>query len=247
MTAHPPQFEHYTELPRPEVVPYLPDAVQSAVDVGCGQGGFGPTLRARYPDARLMGIEATATASELASVGHGFDEVLQGYFPDVLHGRDDRFDLITFNDVLEHIVDPWALVAGLHDRLTPGGHVVATIPNVQYIYNLTSLMAGNWEYEDQGILDRTHVRFFTKATSISLFSDHGFDVISCEGANPSSLKAGRPRSRLVRQVMVRLIPDSRFLHFVVVARSPGYGAARTPATTDSGKPQVDPAARPTPP
>lgn len=165
-----------------------------------------------------MGIEATASQAESASEGHGFDEVLHGYFPDALAGRSDRFDLITFNDVLEHIIDPWSVVDGLHERLTPGGRVVATIPNVQYIFNLARLLAGRWDYEDDGILDRTHVRFFTRATCVSLFAERGFIVEQCEGVNPAP-SLGSLSKRAMRAGLQRLVPDSRYLHFVVVART----------------------------
>lgn len=216
--THPEQQATYQEEALPDLLPYLPPGASSVLDVGCGPGGFGPTLRKRYPAARIVGVEAVASQAEIARTDHGFDEVVTGYFPDVLGGRPDRFDVITFNDVLEHIVDPWSVVDGLHDRLTPGSHVVASIPNVQFVWNLTDLLAGRWNYQDWGILDRTHVRFFTRATASSLFTDHGFAVETCVGIRPAG-HGGRFDKRALRSGLMTLIPDSRWMNFVIVARS----------------------------
>lgn len=217
--THPEQLSSYQEEARSEILPYLPPGATSVLDVGCGPGGFGPTLRRRYPVARLSGVEAVAAQAEIARVGHGFDEVLTGYFPDALADRSDRFDVITFNDVLEHIIDPWSVVNGLHDRLTPGGHVVASIPNVQFVWNLTDLLAGRWNYQDWGILDRTHVRFFTRTTAMSLFADHGFEIETCVGIGPANNSGGRLDKRALRGGLMKFIPDSRWMHFLIVARS----------------------------
>ncbi len=96
--SNPPQQGLYGSNARLDVLPHLPDGVTSVLDVGCGRGGFGATLRERYgPGARLVGVEAVPEQAERARTGGGFDEVLDGYFPEVLAGRGDRFDLVTFN------------------------------------------------------------------------------------------------------------------------------------------------------
>ncbi|MFC6714865.1 class I SAM-dependent methyltransferase [Branchiibius cervicis] len=217
--THPEQSSSYQEEARPEVLPYLPPGASAVLDVGCGPGGFGKTLRARYPTARIVGVEPVASQADTARTDHGFDEVLNGYFPDVLAQRADRFDVITFNDVVEHIIDPWSVVDGLHERLTPDGHVVASIPNVQFVWNLTDLLAGRWDYQDWGILDRTHVRFFTRSTALSLFTEHGFEVETCVGIGPATNSGGRLDKRALRGGLMKLIPDSRWMHFLIVARS----------------------------
>jgi hypothetical protein len=63
------------------------------------------------PAARLVGVEPVPSQAARARVGHGFDEVIEGYFPDAMAGRSEDFDLICYIDVLEHVIDPWALLA----------------------------------------------------------------------------------------------------------------------------------------
>jgi hypothetical protein len=86
------------------------------------------------------------------------------------------------------------------------------------IDNLVALMRGAWDYTDSGILDRTHVRFFTRRTMIELFEENGYVVESCVGANPMRTQ-GRWRAHVIRGALKRVIPDSRYLHFMVLARS----------------------------
>ena len=214
-----PQQDIYGQRQREDVQPFIPAGCRAVLDVGCAQGGFGPNLRdALGPDARIVGVEAVASQAEMAASGQGYDEVVVGYFPQALDGSEERFDLVCFNDVLEHVLDPWETVRSVHRILLPGGRVLAAIPNVQVIDNLVALMRGAWDYTDSGILDRTHVRFFTRRTMIELFEENGYVVESCVGANPMRTQ-GRWRAHVIRGALKRVIPDSRYLHFIVLARS----------------------------
>lgn len=231
-----PQQDVYIDAPRPDVEPYLPrQGVRRALDVGCGRGGFAATLRAALgPDPYLLGIESVPSQAEYARQHSAFDRVITGYFPQVLDGdQDQTFDLITFNDVLEHIVDPWTTLAATRAHLAPGGKVIAAIPNIRYAPVMWQLARGRWDYTDMGTLDRTHVRFFTRATMIEMFEGVGYRVESCEGANPVYIEwAGgkpppgvfAPKRRIRRAVATtigrgasRALGEAAFLHFVVVA------------------------------
>jgi 2-polyprenyl-3-methyl-5-hydroxy-6-metoxy-1,4-benzoquinol methylase len=220
-----PQQSIYGDEARLEVQPLIPLGVTSALDVGCGRGGFGRTLRDSLGQhARIVGIEAVHENVLSARVDHGFDQVVLGYFPDAMPEQCDPFDLICFLDVLEHVVDPWSVLASTRDYLNPGGRVVAAIPSIQNWKVLRGLIKGRWDYTDMGILDRTHVRFFTRATMIEMFEGAGFEVEACVGVN-SQLPPGRPiRSVLNRRIFAdmkwipRVLPDSQWLHFVVVGR-----------------------------
>ena len=214
-----PQQDVYGEDPRADVAPYIPVAARSALDIGCGKGGFGITLRRVLgPDARLVGIDAHPGQAETARTGHGFDEVLTGYFPAALDGREERFDAVFLNDVLEHVLDPWKVLEQVHDVLSPGGTVVAAIPSIQYAPVLTELLKGRWDYADTGTLDRTHVRFFTRATMIEMFEGAGFRVISCAGAT-SAWTAHWWQRTWKRRLLLKRLPDSEWMHFVIVGVS----------------------------
>lgn len=221
----PPQQDVYSSNPRLECIPYVPKGVRSVLDVGCGRGGFGRSLRDTLgDDVRLVGVEPVESQAAIARVS-GFDEVLVGYFPDALPSG-DRFDLICFNDVLEHLVDPWTALRSAGSHLNPGGKILSAIPNVQYAPVVRDLLRGNWNYVESGVLDVTHLRFFTRTSMYTLFQTCDYEIESISGANSAwdfnwFQKGSDIRSRarnLGRHALVKYMPDSEFMHFVVVAR-----------------------------
>ena len=95
--THPPQQSIYGEDARAEVAPFIPSGAHVVLDVGCGPGGFGLTLRERLGSGTtILGIDAVEDNVSAARVDHGFDEVLVGFFPDVIQDRPEQLDLITF-------------------------------------------------------------------------------------------------------------------------------------------------------
>jgi 2-polyprenyl-3-methyl-5-hydroxy-6-metoxy-1,4-benzoquinol methylase len=163
---------------RLEMLPFVPDGTGRLLDVGCDTGRFGDLLRARFPDAEIWGIDPSPPDRE-----HSFDQRITGLFPDALPAC-PPFDCIVFNDVLEHTADPWAVLADTRRLLSSTGRVVASIPNVRHRSVLRPLVLhGQWQYEEQGVLDRTHLRFFTRASMIDLFHDSGFEVLEIQPIN----------------------------------------------------------------
>jgi len=219
--ANPVQQDVYPDDPRADVAPYVPSGFRNALEVGCGRGGFGRTLRAAAPAARLVGVEAVPEAAEYTRRAGVFDEVLEGYFPDVLHDRDDeRFDLVVYNDVLEHIVDPWEVLRRTREFIAPGGRVLASIPNVQFLPVVVDLLRARWEYAESGVLDRTHVRFFTRGSMVDMFEQTGYRVDVCVGnGNFFDLWSKGPAwgRRALKRTMGPLIKDMRYVGFIVVA------------------------------
>jgi 2-polyprenyl-3-methyl-5-hydroxy-6-metoxy-1,4-benzoquinol methylase len=217
-----PQQALYGENERLDVLPYIPTDARSALDVGCARGGFGVTLRRVLgPDARIVGVEAVPVQAAIARQGHGYDEVVDGYFPDALaHEGVEPFDLIAFNDVLEHILEPEDVLVQARDHLAQDGRVVAAIPSIQYAPVVMGLLRGRWDYTDAGTLDRTHVRFFTRATMVEMFDRAGYTVELCEGINSVRREWKQDPSgprRLAKLLLERALGNARFLHFVVVA------------------------------
>lgn len=217
-----PQSANYPEHPRDELIDFIPHQARSVLDVGCATGGWGRTLRQHLgPDARLVGIEVVPSQAQLATTA-GFDEVHCGYFPDDMPAAAGRFELITFNDVLEHTVDPWSVLAEAHNYLAPGGQVLASLPSIQFAPVVFQLLRGRWDYKDDGSLDRTHLRFFTKATMIELFETSGFEVSRVEGINPfgQSHEATASSAVLLAMRAARsLARNAQFCQFVLVGRS----------------------------
>jgi 2-polyprenyl-3-methyl-5-hydroxy-6-metoxy-1,4-benzoquinol methylase len=161
---------------------FVPPAARSVLDVGCGPGGFGQSLRRQDPSRELWAVEVDEEAA--AGAARFYDRLVVGAFPDALAGG-RTFDCVVFNDVLEHTADPWGVLRSTVALLAPGGVVVASIPNVRNISVVLDLVVrGNWTYRDIGILDRTHLRFFTSRSIRALFAESGFAVEQMGGINP---------------------------------------------------------------
>ena len=135
-------------------------------------GRFGVGLRERFPDAVLWGIDPTDHPD---GATNAFDQRCTGRYPEDLPMRE--FDCIVFNDVLEHLVDPWAALRETRDRVSVGGSVVASMPNVRHRHVVRELvLRGRWDYAERGVLDKTHLRFFTRSSMLELFADTGYRI-----------------------------------------------------------------------
>ena len=144
------------------------------LEIGCACGATLREIGARSPSARLYGVElnekAAGIAAPYATILSMDVECLD---PSQVA---ERFDYIVMGDVIEHLQNPWKAIENMRELLTPGGEVIASIPNVAHISTFYGLLSGCWTYEDMGILDRTHFRFFTKKEIIKLFQEAQFDI-----------------------------------------------------------------------
>ena len=219
--ADAPQQGGYGYISREDVAPFIPRGATSALDIGCSEGGFGESLRSALgPAARLVGVEAVPESADAARRMSPFDEVVTGYFPAALEGRPERFDLISFIDVLEPIYDPHAALGAAKQFLSADGAVLACLPNVQYAPVVWQLIRGRWDYTETGILDRTHVRFFTRATMVELFESAGYRVDVVQGIHniiQDKPAVGRGHRRKLRH----LLGPAQWIQFVIVARPVG--------------------------
>jgi SAM-dependent methyltransferase len=103
-------------------------------------------------------------------------EVIVGDLVEVAPKLPGPFAAIVYGDVLEHLADPAPTLASVDQHLGPGGRVVVSVPNVAHLYVRLSLLAGRFEYADRGILDRTHLRFFTRRSFLALLAEAGLAV-----------------------------------------------------------------------
>jgi 2-polyprenyl-3-methyl-5-hydroxy-6-metoxy-1,4-benzoquinol methylase len=127
--------------------------------------------------------------------------------------EESSLDLILCLDVLEHLVDPWTMVERLNKLLKPGGHMIASIPNVRFFRTALPLVfMGDWAYQNEGILDKTHLRFFTKKTAISLMETSGMKLDMVIG---KGLEKGK-KARLINFITLGLFRP--FLEFQYLIR-----------------------------
>lgn len=163
----------YFSNARTEIGPIVSGEIKRVLDIGCGAGATSKWLKDSGICSYVVGVELVPNVGEIAK--KHIDDVIIGRIEEVISGLDRHsFDMILCMDVLEHLNDPWDVVARLHGLLATNGFIIASIPNVRYwkvLYDL--IFFGKWEYQDMGILDRTHLRFFTKSSAIDLMETNG--------------------------------------------------------------------------
>jgi 2-polyprenyl-3-methyl-5-hydroxy-6-metoxy-1,4-benzoquinol methylase len=205
--------EGYYSHERPEVLEFIPPNARRILDVGCGTGGFGEQVKRKF-GATVWGIELMPSIADRAR--ERLDRVIAGDILDQLEQLPDGyFDCITFNDVLEHLIDPYRVLLAVKSKLSPGGVVVASIPNVRFFRNLFNLVVrGDWRYEDAGTLDKTHVRFFTKKSIAPMFESLGYRIIQLKGINATPSR----KVALFNLATLGAFSDTRYLQFCCVAQ-----------------------------
>ncbi len=150
----------------------------SILELGCALGGNLMHIRWLNRSASLTAVELDASAAKIAK-NYGDVSVMdvEKIDFDALNGK---FDYVIAGDLIEHLRDPWGLIKNLAKVLKPNGKVIVSIPNVAHVSNIYNLLNCRWDYEDEGLLDRTHLRFFTRETMVAMFEEAGFSIEACE-------------------------------------------------------------------
>ena len=187
------------------------------LDVGGGDGATAATLKAEGRVARIGVIDRVPPADPAAIDFAYQGDIESADLLDRVAAEQGPFDTILCLDILEHFVDPWAIVARLGAMLKPGGVIVASIPNVRhYSASLPLLFGDRWDYADAEILDRTHLRFFVRRTAIALMTSGGLLLDSV-----AKLPRQRARDRVPMRLSLGLLDGLLTLQYVVRVRKPG--------------------------
>ena len=126
-----------------------------------------------------------------------------------------QFDAIVCNDVLEHLYDPWKVLADVRPLLRPNGCVVASIPNIRYYPVFSELIVdADWHYKEDGVMDWTHIRFFTRKSLCRLFESSGYRITRLEGLNATSFGF---KWNLINKLTRGRLDDTRYRQFACVA------------------------------
>ncbi|MEI6971896.1 MAG: class I SAM-dependent methyltransferase [bacterium] len=201
---------------RAELFPFCPTSCKRVLDVGCGMGRFGKSIKDAY-HAEVWGIDISEEAIQSAAMV--LDKAFCADIAAALQMLPDSyFDTIFFNDVLEHLVDPDSLLRTIASKLAPGAVIVASIPNIRHYKVLHEiLLKKDFKYVDAGILDRTHLRFFTRKSMVRMFESAGYRVLDTTPINRS--KSAKPI--LYNLLSLGLIGnDIRYHQYVVRAARP---------------------------
>ena len=203
----------YYQHSRIDVAPLLPQQYSKVLEIGCGEGNFRDNLDQPH---EYWGVEPVESAATTAA--EKLDKVLIGTYEEVADEiPEDYFDLVVCCDVMEHMADHEAFLRSIKGKLTADGCMVASVPNVRYLLHMFELLVRkDWEYKDEGILDRTHQRFFTKQSLRRVIADSGFVIDELVGLNPLW---GKGLTRCLYSLAIVLLgQDTRFVQFGVRIR-----------------------------
>jgi SAM-dependent methyltransferase len=208
------------------ILELLPIQARRIVEVGCMLGSLARAYRERNPHCHWIGIDVDADYVQAARAhcAHAFQadiELLSESEWDTLADADAWI----FGDTLEHLREPWTVLRKIAPRLAAGGVVIASIPNAQHWNFQARVNAGLFRYENDGLFDRTHLRFFTRQTILEMFSECGYRVTNMLARNLTNADERRymPSIRVMAQAS-GVDPDiaerdARAFQYVVVAQA----------------------------
>ena len=234
--------DYYYANARRNIADLVPQSARRVLDVGCGQGLTGGLLRVER-GIEVVGVELHSEVAEIAK-SH-LSRVVVGDLESMdLPFDHGYFDCIIFADVLEHLVNPWGALQKVVKYLSIGGTIIASIPNIRNLDVLSKLAGGTWGYTEQGIMDRTHLRFFALADMFKLFEQVGIQARVAEVVRdpvfasmdlhalikPTNLEFGR---LVIRDATPAEVEEWTTIQFIFTGTRVHVGEEATPKT-DAG-------------
>lgn len=208
--------EDYYQHERQEMLPFVPLTAQTFLEIGCGNGAFGKLVKARQ-QCIYWGIETQTKFVQTAETN--LDKFIYKTFEECEGLPSQYFDCIIFNDVLEHLIDPVIVLSKCKTMLKKDGYIVSSIPNIRHIAYLYRLVyKGEFEYEKAGIMDNTHLRFFTKKSIVNLYQRLGFNIIRHEGINPFVPRKFKPILKTLSFFGIKKFEDTPYEQFATLAQ-----------------------------
>jgi 2-polyprenyl-3-methyl-5-hydroxy-6-metoxy-1,4-benzoquinol methylase len=207
---------NYFSNARTDIDPLLPEVVGTVLEIGCSSGGTLEWLRDTGRSVHTCGIELMPQAA--AKARQSVDELFEGDADKIIQemiNKNRQFDLILCLDVLEHLIDPWGMVLMLQKLVAPTGMVIASIPNVRNIDAVLPLVfKGRWAYTEEGILDKTHMRFFTRESALELMRSGEFEILKCIPRFPHA----QSKRALINNMTFGLLSDFLAIQYLISSR-----------------------------
>ena len=166
-----------TDVHNADLLDFIPESANKLVEIGCSTGALAKAYKDKNPQANYIGVEVEPSYAEEAK--EFCDTCIVGNieeFESDFWNAHGGVDCWIFGDVLEHLKDPWSTLAHIREVIPGDGCVVACVPNAQHWSIQVRLSVGDFRYEDSGLLDRTHLRWFTRQTLVELFQQTGFQI-----------------------------------------------------------------------
>ena len=181
------EIEYYNN-PRKEIIQFLPNHYSKVLEIGCAEGMFRQNIK---KEAEVWGVEPNKPSALKAEPN--YQKVLVGFFEHIVNELPDNyFDLVICNDVIEHMPDPAQFFSLLKSKVTKDCIIITSVPNVRFIGVMTEyLFLKDWRYRENGVLDRTHLRFFTRRSLSRFFNECGLTQVKTKGLNSAFYKPDR--------------------------------------------------------
>lgn len=178
------------------------------LDIGCGAGDLGKRLACEL-GCFVVGMEVCAEAAAIAK--NGLERVIVGDISDesVWNQVEGLFDYVIMADALEHLVSPDALLQRIKNFLAPNGRLIISFPNVAHWSIRLNLLFGRWDYQPRGIMDDTHLRFYTRSAFVELMKKNGYSIDSITGTYLAPADSLAAKLRLLK--LKRLIIDAPWI------------------------------------
>lgn len=205
--------ESYYQSIREDMLQFIPTRVRRTLELGCGEGGFSSLLKDEL-NAETWAVEVNENCARKAAA-RLYKVINDDAFNCLDELPDGYFDCIICFDVLEHLVDPYSLLNSLKSKAAIGGVFVTSIPNIRY-YSVFKdfVFHGNWDYKDQGVLDKTHLRFFTYKSILKMWDELGFEILLTKGIHSTRSRT----CRILQLLTFNFFSDIRYKHFVSIVR-----------------------------
>ncbi|MBP7204450.1 MAG: class I SAM-dependent methyltransferase [Propionivibrio sp.] len=197
------------EIANMDILNLIPPDCKRVIEIGSSSGALAREYKKINPACHYTGIEIDGEYAEQS----------MRYCDRVIHGSIESFDdndfkallpsdCWIFADVLEHLVDPWALLRRIRSHSTDDTSIVVCLPNAQHWSVQARLNCGRFVYEDSGLLDRTHLRWFTRLTLIELFSSTGFQIVSAGARVFETMEPGEEIRNAIKMMAEALGTDA---------------------------------------
>ena len=207
--------DYFSKL-RDDIFYLIPDSTPLRIlDIGCGEGILGRRLT--ESGHNVSGIEFDESAAMVAkeNLDHVYSADIENFD---LELTSPPFDLIILSDILEHLIDPWILLKKLRKALKHRGEIIASIPNIQYFPILLNLIRGRFEYRSEGILDRSHLRFFTPKEATTMFRNEGYEIVQSPTIYPYRAKCVKWIAILLNAISLGIFRDFLIGNIYIIAR-----------------------------
>lgn len=202
---------------RADLLPHIPASITSLLEIGCGEGALGALVKERQR-CRVVGIELDRAAAAVAA--RRLDDVYTGDVRHLLDIIDERFDCVVGSEIVEHVDDPWTLLAALRRVTRPGGHLVMSVPNIANASVILDLLRGRFDYAYIGLTCAGHLRFFTRKSIGELLDIAGWTLESIEPQRAAVTPSGEALVSALATSVLEVSPEDLLdTGYYVVARN----------------------------